>query len=105
MSARSQGGQDSDALIRVRAAYEKLREQAIDPSACSQQGFGLAVLRCRGLAAWADAWLTYESPVIAEKPDSKISNNLLPSGLQSEVVMALANMILHTASAEASYGN
>jgi hypothetical protein len=104
MNARRQVEQGPDALPRIRAAYERLRKQAIDPSPYGQGELGLAVLRRRGLSAWIDAWWTYATPIVAEGADRETTDNILPAGIQGEVVMVLASMVIHTASAEVSYG-
>jgi hypothetical protein len=80
---------------RLVAAYEELRAQAVERW---QRGPGLALMRTRGLRCWMEACRqfveTSSSAGISsrkERPETDV-----PTGVRGEIVVLLANMLLHT---------
>ena len=104
MSARVEFNQGADAVARIRAAYESLRKQMVEPGTYTQWELGLAVMKCRGLAAWIDTWWSYVSPVVSGCADHQVPETVVPAGVQGEVVMLLAGMVLHTVPVGVSHG-
>ncbi len=103
MSSRRQLGQAASAGARIRAAYETLRTQILEPGPYVQRELGMAVLMNRGLAAWIDTWWPLTTPVVSEGSRTE-TLTVVPEGVQGEVVMLLTGMVLHTASVEVGYG-
>jgi len=91
-------------MTRMRAAYESLRKQMVEPGAYTQWELGLAVLKGRGLATWIDTWWSYASPVVSGGADRETPETVVPAGVQGEVVMLLAGMVLHTVSIGVTHG-
>jgi hypothetical protein len=104
MNASRQFTHGDAAVTRIRAAYESLREQMVEPGPYAQWELGLAVLRCRGLAAWIDACWSQVSPMVGGGPDHEAAETVVPAGVKGEVVMVLASMVLHTVSVTVTYG-
>ena len=104
MNARNQFNQGAATMARIRLAYESLRKQMVEPNACTQWELGFAVLKCRGLAAWIDACWSYANPVVSGDAEREASETVVPAGVQGEVVMALAGMVLHTVSIGVTHG-
>jgi len=80
---------------RLVTAYEELRSQAVQ--GC-RHGPGLTLLLTRGFRCWMETnlhWLDAEpaKPARPEQPPQP-----LPSGLRTEVVLLVANMLLDRAS-------
>jgi hypothetical protein len=106
MNARSQFARGDPAVKRIQEAYESLRKQIVEPSSYTQWELGFAILRCRGLVAWIDACWSHASPIVSvSAANHDAADSVVPAGVEGEIVMVLAGMALHTASAEVTYGD
>ena len=77
-----------EALI---AGYEELRRQALTGHA----GAGLAVFIRRGMWEWMHACSGWTSPLPAEAFAHTEAEPVIPQGLQTEIILILAGMLLH----------
>ena len=77
-----------EALI---AAYEELRRQALTGHA----GAGLAAFIRRGMWEWMHACSSWTSPLPAEAFAHPEAEPVIPQGLQTEIILILAGMLLH----------
>jgi hypothetical protein len=77
--------------------YEELRRQVLEEP--EGGGWGRALLLCRGLAAWMQAWPIDDSAgQEADKPaEPSAAATTLPAGLSGEITQVLVNMILDQA--------
>jgi hypothetical protein len=79
---------------RLVAAYEELRAQAVEHW---QRGPGLALMRTRGFRCWMEACRQFvetsfpaDIASLKERPETDV-----PTGVRGEIVVLLANMLLH----------
>ena len=77
-----------EALI---AGYEELRRQAL----IGHAGAGLAVFIRRGMSEWMHACSGWASPLPAEAFAHTEAEPVIPQGLQTEIILILAGMLLH----------
>ena len=73
------------------AGYEQLLRQALTGHA----GAGLAVFIRRGMWEWMHACSGWTSPLPAEAFAHTEAEPVIPQGLQTEIVLILAGMLLH----------
>ena len=76
-----------EALI---AGYEEMRRQAL-----IGHGTGLAVFIRRGMREWMHACSGWTSPLPAEAFAHTEAESVIPQGLQTEIILILAGMLLH----------
>jgi hypothetical protein len=73
------------------AGYEELRRQAL----IGHGGTGLAVFIRRGMREWMHACSRPNSPPAAKAYARTEAEPVIPQGLQPEIILILAGMLLH----------
>lgn len=80
--------------------YEAVRRQALQERHSVEQGWELALLVRRGVAAWMRAWPSVEEPQTPYPPDSSWIDDSqeapipIPSSVCHEITSVLVSMIL-----------
>ena len=90
-----------------RAAYERLRIRAMDEALYEQGRWGMALFMARGFAAWMHAWTqatpTHDRDRIRSTRVTAANEVVrLPSQVQTQMVSALADMVLDALRGEAA---
>jgi hypothetical protein len=84
---------------RLAEQYETLRRQVLEEGAVG--GLGLALLRCRGLAAWMKAWAECAPPEMAHQQTPRAGRDteggapLLSTVLATTAAVVVAQMIFN----------
>jgi hypothetical protein len=79
----------------MAARYEQMRGAALDPGNSLASQPGMALLLRQGMTAWIRAWSNCVSPPASGREQAPTQTpQSLPAGLEGQLAMILAGMIL-----------
>lgn len=77
------------------ARYEQMRVAALDPANSRASQPGLALLLRQGMTAWIRAWNDCVNPPASQREQASTQTpQSLPAGLEAQLAMILAGIIL-----------